>query len=274
MRIMVVDDSGPRRRLLTRLFERAGHVVLAAGDGVEALSLLEREPVDAVISDVKMPKMDGFQFCRALRQDPRWAKLPFIFYSTVFIGGPARQLGRDLGATAYFDVNEVPPDQVAQALETLVARHMRIEYHQTLDKVLGDVEFARRYHQVVLASLGEDAGEAREAVASSAQALETVVSQLGEKRRTLESDENTSVHNAELKLLRELGDFLGDRINNPLAVILASAQLLEMKEPGKATSEAAERIGSAVRKINAVVREIADRSADVPRPQARPRKDA
>ena len=69
---------------------------------------------------------------------------------------------------------------------------------------------------------------------------------------------------AELALLRELGEYLGDRINNPLAVILASAQLLEMKEHNAATSEAAQRIGSAVAKINAVVREIAVRSGEAP----------
>jgi CheY-like chemotaxis protein len=270
MRVLVVDDSAPRRRLLVGLFERAGHDVLTAGDGVEGLGVLERETVDAVVSDVKMPKMDGFQFCRALRQDPRWTRLPFIFYSTIFIGGPARQLGRDLGATAYFDVNEVAPDRVAQALDALVKRHVQTEYAQTLQKVLDDVEFARRYHQVVLASLGPESVEVRAAVASSVEALDKVVSRLDEKRRSLLGDTEAQVQAAELKLLRELGDFLGDRINNPLAVILASAQLLEMKEPSNATSEAAERIGTAVRKINEVVREIADRSAIAGRPPAPP----
>jgi CheY-like chemotaxis protein len=266
MRVLVVDDSAPRRRLLKALLERAGHEVLSATDGADALGLLEHEVVAAVVSDVKMPKMDGFQLCRALRQDPRWARLPFIFYSTIFIGHPARQLGADLGATAYFDVNEVAPDHVAQALEALVARHVRTEYDETLKKLLDDVEFARRYHQVVLASLGQESGEVREVVASSAQALEAVVSQLDEKRRTLDTDTDTRVHEAELKLLRELGDFLGDKINNPLAVILASAQLLEMKAPSDATTAAAERIGAAVRKINQVVRDIADRSAIEGRP--------
>jgi len=48
------------------------------------------------VSDVRMPKLDGFQLCRAIRRDARWARLPFIFYSSVFIGGPAR----DLAATS------------------------------------------------------------------------------------------------------------------------------------------------------------------------------
>src|SRR5262250_3613040 len=101
MRILVVDDSSPHRRMLTALFGHAGHEVLTAPDGEAALGLLERERVDAVVSDVRMPKMDGFQLCRAIRQDPRYRRLPFIFYSSIFIGDPAHNFGTDLGATAY-----------------------------------------------------------------------------------------------------------------------------------------------------------------------------
>ncbi|PYN91791.1 MAG: hybrid sensor histidine kinase/response regulator, partial [Candidatus Rokuibacteriota bacterium] len=97
MRILVVDDSSPHRRMLTAIFGQAGHQVLTAPDGEAALALLERESVNAVVSDVRMPKLDGFQLCRAIRRDARWARLPFIFYSSVFIGGPARDLGRDVG---------------------------------------------------------------------------------------------------------------------------------------------------------------------------------
>ena len=74
-----------------------------------------------------------------------------------------------------------------------------------------------------------------------------------------------TVQGAELALLKELGEYLGDRINNPLAVILASAQLLQMRERSTATSEAADRIGEAVSRINQVVREIAIRSGEMPR---------
>ena len=72
MRVLVVDDSMPRRRLLTALLGQAGHEVLTASNGAAALELLESQAVDAVVSDVKMPRMDGFQLCRALRRDPRF----------------------------------------------------------------------------------------------------------------------------------------------------------------------------------------------------------
>lgn len=265
MRILVVDDSSPHRRMLTALFGRAGHEVLTAGDGMLALEILEREPIDAIVSDVKMPKMDGFQLCRAIRQDSRWKRLPFIFYSSIFIGDPAHDFGRDLGATAYLDAKEIAPDQVARELESLVDRHVRAEYDETLGRLLDDVEFARRYHQVVLDSLAHgEAEDLRELVAASAKAFDVVVERLDLERRTMAEAQRT-VQGAELALLRELGEYLGDRINNPLAVILASAQLLQMKERSTATSEAADRIGEAVSRINKVVREIAIRSGEMPR---------
>jgi CheY-like chemotaxis protein len=264
MRILIVDDSSPHRRLLTALFGRAGHEVVTAPDGVAALEALEVGAIDAVVSDVRMPKMDGFQLCRTIRQDPRWRRLPFIFYSSVFIGNPAQDFGRDLGATAYLDAKDIAPSQVAGELEKLVDAHVRQQYDETLGRLLSDVEFARRYHQVVLASLADGGAEdIRELVAESAKALDDVVARLDTERRA-SADAQRTVQAAELALLRELGEYLGDRINNPLAVILASAQLLDMKEHNAATSEAAQRIGAAVAKINAVVREIAVRSGEAP----------
>ena len=265
MKILVVDDSSPHRRLLTALFGRAGHEVVTAGDGTVALEILERETIDAIVSDARMPKMDGFQLCRAIRQDARWRRLPFIFYSSIFIGDPAHDFGRDLGATAYLDAKEIAPNQVAAELEKLVAHHVRAEYDETLGQLLSDVEFARRYHQVVLDSLAHGGAEdLRELVASSARALDDVVARLDLERRTMAEAQRT-VQGAELSLLKELGEYLGDRINNPLAVILASAQLLQMKERSTATSQAADRIGEAVSRINQVVREIAIRSGEIPR---------
>jgi CheY-like chemotaxis protein len=263
MRILVVDDSSPHRRMLTALFSRAGHEVVTVPDGGAALETLERQTVDAVVSDVRMPKMDGFQLCRAIRRDPRWARLPFIFYSSIFIGDPAQDFGRDLGATAYLDAKDIAPDQLARELEGLVQRHVREEYDEALGRLLDDVEFARRYHQVVLASLGEGGADLRELVAESARALDEVVARLDAEKRAM-AEAHRTVQSAELALLKELGEYLGDRINNPLAVILASAQLLEMKDRSVATSEAAERISRAVKKINQVVREIAIRSGEAP----------
>ena len=60
MNILVVDDSETNRKLLRVNLETEGHTILEAADGLEALATLEREKVDAIISDILMPNMDGY----------------------------------------------------------------------------------------------------------------------------------------------------------------------------------------------------------------------
>jgi len=67
-RILLAEDNAVNRRLASRVLEKAGHTVLVAENGHEALALLEREEVDLVLMDVQMPGLDGFAATRALRR--------------------------------------------------------------------------------------------------------------------------------------------------------------------------------------------------------------
>ena len=101
MKILIVDDDAGQRALLRRVLGREGHSVLAAEHGQQALDLLAHEPVDAVISDVAMPRIDGFRLCVELRRDARWRHLPFILHSATHATDADARLGRDLGADAF-----------------------------------------------------------------------------------------------------------------------------------------------------------------------------
>ena len=61
------------------MLETEGHKVLSANDGLEALELLEREKIGAVISDILMPRMDGYRLCLEVRKSEKFKALPFIF---------------------------------------------------------------------------------------------------------------------------------------------------------------------------------------------------
>jgi CheY-like chemotaxis protein len=67
-RILVVDDEPAIRKLLRANLEFAGFDAMAAGDGIEALKLVEREVPDLVLLDIMMPKMDGFETCSRIRE--------------------------------------------------------------------------------------------------------------------------------------------------------------------------------------------------------------
>jgi chemotaxis protein histidine kinase CheA len=79
-RILVVDDSEVIRDLVAQVLRGAGFEVQTAPDGGAALALIETAPPDAVVADVEMPVMDGFELLRRVRQ--RWADLPVIMLTT------------------------------------------------------------------------------------------------------------------------------------------------------------------------------------------------
>ena len=67
VRILVVEDDKNTAKLMTAILSRAGYEVLGAGNGVEALAVTDRHPIDLIVLDVMMPKMDGYEFTEQLR---------------------------------------------------------------------------------------------------------------------------------------------------------------------------------------------------------------
>jgi PAS domain S-box-containing protein len=119
MKILIVDDNPDNLWSLRTLLEAEGHVVLQADDGVEALATLETQPVDAVISDILMPRMDGYRLCSAMRKDERWRNVPFIFYTATHISLDDEQMALDLGAHRFLKKPVKPGEIVAALAEVL-----------------------------------------------------------------------------------------------------------------------------------------------------------
>src|SRR5262245_58962673 len=81
-KILAVDDSDTELTVLTGLLRRHGYQVVTARDAQQALEALERDIPDVVLLDVVMPGVNGYQLCRKLRRDPRFAKLPIIMVTS------------------------------------------------------------------------------------------------------------------------------------------------------------------------------------------------
>lgn len=80
--ILVVDDAEELRDLLKIILEQGGYRVETAADGVEAIAMVGAHRPDLVLLDVEMPRMDGFEACRQLKENPFTEDIPVIFLTS------------------------------------------------------------------------------------------------------------------------------------------------------------------------------------------------
>ena len=98
-KILVVDDDPDMREALQMILESADYTVVTAEDGEQCLSKLKQEHPDMLILDLLMPRMDGFEVCKALK-DPRYSKysdMPIIILSSVQEGVSQRRYELETG---------------------------------------------------------------------------------------------------------------------------------------------------------------------------------
>jgi chemotaxis protein histidine kinase CheA len=118
LRILLVDDSPIARATESALVRALGHAVEEAQDGEEALGRMQNGTYDLILTDVQMPKIDGFALTRALKADARFAKLPVIILSS--LASPEdRRRGVNAGADAYLIKGELGVESLAQAIDRL-----------------------------------------------------------------------------------------------------------------------------------------------------------
>jgi DNA-binding NtrC family response regulator len=116
-RILVVDDEAPFRALVREIMEEAGHSVVEARDGAEALALLDRAPADVVLTDRRMPRMDGIELLRRIRARPRPPKVVVLTaYGTI----PEAVEAVRLGASDYITKPLPSPGALADLVASLV----------------------------------------------------------------------------------------------------------------------------------------------------------
>jgi chemosensory pili system protein ChpA (sensor histidine kinase/response regulator) len=128
---MVVDDSITVRRVTQRLLERNGMRVLTARDGLDAVSLLQDHVPDIILLDIEMPRMDGYEVAKHVRNDARLKDVPIIMI-TSRVGEKHRARAIELGVNDYLG----KPYQEAQLLDAiapLVERHRETQRTRRLE---------------------------------------------------------------------------------------------------------------------------------------------
>ncbi len=117
--ILIVDDRPSNRQLLISILGYFGCELFEAGDGAEALSIVKEKQPSLVITDVLMPKMDGFEFLRRLRADPAIAHTPVVFYTAEYLSRDDHALARAGGVTHHLS-KPAEPEEILRVVNEIL----------------------------------------------------------------------------------------------------------------------------------------------------------
>jgi two-component system chemotaxis response regulator CheY len=112
--ILTVDDSRTIRDMLCMTLSEAGYRVLQAVDGVDGIERLQTETPDAIITDINMPRLDGFGFIEQVRKDPRFRATPILVLTTES-DQAMKDRARQAGATGWI-VKPFHPEKLTASL--------------------------------------------------------------------------------------------------------------------------------------------------------------
>ena len=119
-KVLVIDDSNTIRRSAEIFLKQAGHEVVLAEDGFDALAKLSDYRPDLVFCDILMPRLDGYQTCAIIKRNPRFAGVPVIMLSSKD-GLFDKARGRMVGSQDYL-TKPFTKDQLLQAVQ----QHKRV----------------------------------------------------------------------------------------------------------------------------------------------------
>lgn len=148
--VLIADDNATNRKLLRRVLESEGHTVLEAENGIAALKFLEQRQVDAVISDILMPGMDGFRLCFEIRRNPNLRKMPFIVYTASYTSASDEKLAMQFGADRFIRKPASADSIVKTLYEVVESAQDRCQIEVKIPEEAGVM---RAYSQVLVSKL-------------------------------------------------------------------------------------------------------------------------
>lgn len=228
-RVLIVDDREADRELLATVIRYAGHDVIEAHDGREALALFRSEAPDLFVSDVLMPGMDGYELVRCIRAERGIVQPPVVFCTANYLSTEAEDLARACGVEQVL-VKPVEPEAILAAVaaalrsgaqpvpeqgERFDREHLRLVSEKLLEKV-AELEVIDRERRRLLADVvhGQELERARiasdihddslQVMAAVALSVETLASRTEEPADRDAADELAGLVRAAIARLRRL----------------------------------------------------------------------
>ncbi len=121
MKILIVEDNEDSRNLLMKQLRAYSHEVTPTANGAEALEQALAQSPDIIVSDIMMPKMDGYQLCHECKQNDKLKNIPFVFYTATYTREEDEKFALSLGGAA-FVAKPTEPDVLVQMLSEIVEK--------------------------------------------------------------------------------------------------------------------------------------------------------
>ncbi|MDA8180332.1 MAG: response regulator, partial [Desulfobacteria bacterium] len=160
--ILIVDDNPQDLYLLQTLLSRHGYGVTAAANGAEALEKARSERPDMIISDILMPKMDGFELCREWKRDGRLTDIPFVFFTATYNDPKDEKFALGLGAER-FVVKPQETNLFLGMIEEVFSEHKAGRVTRPCEPQHDEVVYFKEYNEALIRKLEDKMVQVEEA---------------------------------------------------------------------------------------------------------------
>jgi len=187
--ILVVDDLEENRYLLESALKGKEHYqVITACNGKEALEALKSQPIDLIASDILMPVMDGFQFCRECKSNDQFKDIPFVFLTATYTDKKDEEFALSLGAQ-YFLPKPLEPKAILTKFEEILKSDQKKDTKPKQKYELKEeAVYLKQYSQRVAKKLEHMVNRLREEIVERQKAesdLKESESSLRQQKKTL-----------------------------------------------------------------------------------------
>ena len=226
MKILIVEDKEEARYLLAVLLQSKGYDVVNAINGKDALAKLENNKIDLIISDILMPEMDGFKFCKLVKQNDDYKDIPFIFYTATYVDKKDEEFSLKLGADLFLR-KPMPPDLLLEKLEEVISSIKSGDFNFNKDKLEYDAEIYKLYNSRLIKKLEDKVHQLEQEIA---------------RRKQIEAKLHLSLQEKEI-LLRELYH----RTRNNMQVISSMLKLYASRLSGDEWRQMIDNVDSKIK---------------------------
>lgn len=179
-RILVVEDNEPNLYLLETLLKGNGYEVVSAKNGVEALDELKKDNIDMIISDILMPKMDGFQLCRECKNNHTLRNIPFVFYTATYTDKKDEEFALSLGAEKFL-IKPLEPDKFMKILSAFIEEYKDVMPAVPQTPIKDEEVFLSEYNERLVRKLEKKVLDLEKENKMRKQAEEQALTSLREK---------------------------------------------------------------------------------------------